>query len=67
MLPTEHNDPINEKILAISEDKIEGFVREPFEQLRAPLRSEFGCRDDAHRRDAARGNDPSCPADLARD
>jgi hypothetical protein len=22
MLPTEHNDPINEKILAISEDKI---------------------------------------------
>ncbi|CAN5586629.1 hypothetical protein BH18VER1_BH18VER1_03550 [soil metagenome] len=30
MLPVEHNDPINEKILAISEDKIEGFVREPF-------------------------------------
>src|SRR5215467_14387097 len=33
MLPVEHNDPINEKILAISEDKIEGFVREPFEQI----------------------------------
>ncbi|HEV8618855.1 MAG TPA: Lrp/AsnC family transcriptional regulator [Candidatus Udaeobacter sp.] len=33
MLPTEHNDPINEKILAISEDKIEGFVREPFEEI----------------------------------
>src|SRR6266496_244993 len=30
MLPTEHNDPINAKILAISEDKIEGFVRDPF-------------------------------------
>ncbi|MBA3272524.1 MAG: Lrp/AsnC family transcriptional regulator [Chthoniobacterales bacterium] len=30
MLPVEHNDPTNEKILAISEDKIEGFVREPF-------------------------------------
>jgi DNA-binding Lrp family transcriptional regulator len=33
MLPTEHNDPINEKILAISEDKIEGFVREPFAEI----------------------------------
>src|SRR5438477_10834353 len=32
MLPVEHNDPINEKILAISEDKIEGFVREPFQE-----------------------------------
>ena len=33
MLPTEHNDPVNAKILAISEDKIEGFVREPFEEV----------------------------------
>ncbi len=33
MLPVEHNDPINEKILAVSEDKIEGFVREPFETI----------------------------------
>ncbi|MFN2475496.1 MAG: Lrp/AsnC family transcriptional regulator [Chthoniobacterales bacterium] len=33
MLPVEHNDPINEKILAVSEDKIDGFVREPFEQI----------------------------------
>ena len=33
MLSVEHNDPINEKILAISEDKIEGFVREPFEAI----------------------------------
>ena len=33
MLPVEHNDPINAKILAISEDKIEGFVREPFQQI----------------------------------
>jgi DNA-binding Lrp family transcriptional regulator len=33
MLPIEHNDPINEKILAISEDKIEGFVREPFQDI----------------------------------
>src|SRR5437660_27687 len=33
MLPVEHNDPTNEKILAISEDKIEGFVREPFEVI----------------------------------
>ncbi len=33
MLPVEHNDPMNEKILAISEDKIDGFVREPFEEI----------------------------------
>ena len=33
MLPTEHNDPINTRILAISEDKIEGFMREPFEEI----------------------------------
>ena len=33
MLPVEHNDPTNAKILAISEDKIEGFVREPFEDI----------------------------------
>ena len=38
MLPAEHNDPINAKILAISEDKIEGFVREPF--LEIGLRAE---------------------------
>ena len=33
MLPVEHNDPINAKILAIAEDKIEGFVAEPFEEI----------------------------------
>jgi DNA-binding Lrp family transcriptional regulator len=33
MLPTEHNDPVNARILAISEDKIEGFVREPFQEI----------------------------------
>ncbi len=32
-LPTEHNDPINARILAISEDKIAGFVREPFAEI----------------------------------
>src|SRR5213079_3533988 len=33
-MPTmEHDDPINAKILAISEDKIDGFVREPFEEI----------------------------------
>src|ERR1700757_2854847 len=42
MLPAEHNDPINARILAISEDKIEGFVPEPFEEIarRAGLTSE---------------------------
>jgi DNA-binding Lrp family transcriptional regulator len=29
-LPTTHTDPINAKILAISEDRIQGFVRDPF-------------------------------------
>ena len=33
MIPIEHNEPTNAKILAISEDKIEGFVREPFEEI----------------------------------
>src|SRR5438309_9133279 len=33
MLPVEHNVPTNAKILAVSEDKIEGFVREPFEEI----------------------------------
>src|SRR5215467_8237 len=33
MLPVEHNDPVNARILAISEDKVEGFVREPFEEI----------------------------------
>ena len=35
MLPVEHNDPVNAKILAISEDKISGFVREPFQEIAA--------------------------------
>jgi hypothetical protein len=33
MLPVEHNDPVNATILGISEDKIEGFVREPFDEI----------------------------------
>ena len=33
VLPIEHNDPINARILAISEDKIAGFVREPFSEI----------------------------------
>src|SRR5712692_1293902 len=33
MLPVEHDDPINAKILAVSEDKIEGFVHEPFDEI----------------------------------
>lgn len=32
-VPVEHDDPINARILAVSEDKIEGFVREPFEEI----------------------------------
>lgn len=33
MSSIEHNDPINAQILAISEDKIQGFVREPFQEV----------------------------------
>jgi DNA-binding Lrp family transcriptional regulator len=33
MLPTEHSDPVNARILALSEDKIAGFVREPFQEI----------------------------------
>lgn len=33
MTPIEHNDPINSKILAVSEDKIAGFVRHPFQAI----------------------------------
>ncbi len=33
MIPVEHNDPINAQILAVSEDKISGFVREPFAEI----------------------------------
>jgi len=29
----EHTDPVNAQILAVSEDKIQGFVREPFEAI----------------------------------
>jgi len=33
MLPIDHTDPINAQILAISEDKIQGFVRQPFAEI----------------------------------
>jgi len=33
MIPTEHTDPINAKILAVSEDLISGFQRYPFEVI----------------------------------
>src|SRR5689334_16872647 len=29
----EHSDPLNAQILAVSEDKIQGFVREPFIEI----------------------------------
>lgn len=33
MIPVEHNDPLNSRILAVSEDKIRGFVRAPFHEI----------------------------------
>ncbi len=35
MSAIEHSDPINAQILAVSEDKIQGFVREPFAEIAA--------------------------------
>ena len=31
--PVEHNDPVNAQILAVSEDKVAGFVPEPFQEI----------------------------------
>ena len=67
MLPVEHNDPINAKILAISEDKIEGFVREPFEEIARRSGVECRCGDGADRRHVARGNDPARASNVACD
>jgi DNA-binding Lrp family transcriptional regulator len=33
VIPVEHNDAINARILAISEDQVAGFVREPFAEI----------------------------------
>ncbi|MBV9130518.1 MAG: Lrp/AsnC family transcriptional regulator [Verrucomicrobia bacterium] len=33
MTATEHTDPVNSKILAASEDQVQGFVREPFREI----------------------------------
>ena len=34
-VPTEHDDPVNAQILAVSEDMVEGFQREPFNAIAA--------------------------------
>jgi hypothetical protein len=34
-LPIAHTDPVNAQILAVSEDRIEGFVRDPFGEIAA--------------------------------
>ncbi|MBK1835179.1 Lrp/AsnC family transcriptional regulator [Roseibacillus ishigakijimensis] len=33
MIPTEHDDPINARILSVSEDLVSGFQRQPFEVI----------------------------------
>ncbi len=35
MIPTEHTDPVNARILAVSEDQISGFSRSPFRDIAA--------------------------------
>jgi DNA-binding Lrp family transcriptional regulator len=32
-VPTQHTDPVNARILAVSEDRIEGFVRDPIREI----------------------------------
>ncbi|OYW29083.1 MAG: hypothetical protein B7Z47_05185, partial [Chthoniobacter sp. 12-60-6] len=32
-LPTDHTDPINAQILAVSEDRIKGFTPTPFQDI----------------------------------
>ena len=32
-IPTEHDDPINARILRVSEDMVSGFQREPFQAI----------------------------------
>ena len=33
MVSIEHTDPVNARILSVSEDKIAGFVRDPFAEI----------------------------------
>ena len=33
VIPTEISDPVNARILAVSEDRIAGFINEPFAQI----------------------------------
>src|SRR5271169_1771967 len=33
MIATEHTDAVNSKILAVAEDRIQGFAREPFSEI----------------------------------
>lgn len=46
-VPTEISDPVNARILAVSEDRISGFVNEPFAQIAfsAELSEEVGIED----------------------
>jgi len=40
-IPVEHDDPINAQILAISEDKLSGFQRQPFQSVSEQTGLEF--------------------------
>jgi hypothetical protein len=44
-IPTAVSDPINAKILAVSEDLIAGFQRHPLPNDRREIRSAFGYGD----------------------
>ena len=40
-VPTEHDDPINAQILKVSEDKVRGFHRHPFQHISQESGVEF--------------------------
>ena len=67
MVSIEHTDPVNARILSISEDKIAGFVRDPFAEIARQCRTAARNRARAHSRHARSRNHPPRPPDAACD
>ena len=63
-LPIAHTDPVNAQILAVSEDRIQGFVRDPIGEIARAVGRRCGDGDRAHPGDAARRDDPPRAADA---
>ena len=67
MVSIEHTDPVNARILSISEDKIGGFVREPFAEIARQMRTAPRNRARPYSRDAGSWNHPAGPPDAPGD